>query len=107
MQYEKCGKKNFSAKASRQKATTKLHQLDYSEESSSNKSTYIIKEKIANAETRKKWYVAPILMKLKSNKPVVECQVNSGASCNVISHSLKCKLFQERYHKLQEQTSRK
>ena len=50
----KCGKKNHFAKVYKQKASTQLHQLEYSEESSSNESTYIIKKEIANVETKKK-----------------------------------------------------
>ena len=49
----KCGKKNRFAKAFRQKATTKLRQLEYSEESHSNESIYITQEEVANFETKK------------------------------------------------------
>ena len=38
----------------------------------------------------------------KSSKRVVECHSNSGASCNVISHSLVCKLLQDWNSRLQE-----
>ena len=51
----KCGKKNHFAKVCKQKASIQLHQLEYSEESSSNESTHSIEEEIANAETKKKW----------------------------------------------------
>ena len=76
--------------------------LWHSEESSGNKSTYIIEEEIANVETTKKRWVAPILMKTKSIKHAVKCQIDSGASCSVISHSLVCKLLQDGNSKLQE-----
>ena len=36
--------------------------------------------KIANVETKKKQWVAPILIKTISSKPVVKCQIDSGAS---------------------------
>ena len=65
---ERCGKrrkKNHFAKVCKQKATTQLHQLEYSEESSSNESTYIIEEEIANVETKERRRVAPILVKRK------------------------------------------
>ena len=93
---ERCGqfgKKNHFAKVCKQKTTNQLHQLEYSEESSSNESTFIMEEEIANVETKKKRWVAPILIKIKGNKRVVECQIDSGASCNVISHSPVCPLF--------------
>ena len=54
--------------------------LWHSEESSGNKSTYIIEEEIANVETKTKRRVAPILVKTKSSKHVVEYQIDSGAS---------------------------
>ena len=50
----KYGKKNHFAKVCGQKATTKLRQLEYSEESYSNESTYIILGKVANVKTKKK-----------------------------------------------------
>ena len=50
---EKWGKNNHFAKVCKQRTTT-LHQLEYSEESSSHESTYIIEEEIANVETKKK-----------------------------------------------------
>ena len=83
-----------------------MHQLEHSEESSSKESTYIIEEEIANIETKEKRWVAPILTRTKSNKCVVECQVDSGASCNVISHSIICKLLQDGNPKLQESKSK-
>ena len=36
--------------------------------------------KIANLETKKKQWVAPILMKTISSKRVVKCQIDCGAS---------------------------
>ena len=45
-------------------------------------------------------------MKRKSSKRVVECQINSGRSCNAISHSLACKLLQDVNPKLQESESK-
>ena len=47
----------------------------------------------------------PILMRTKSSKHVVECQIDSAASCNVISHSLVCKLLEDGNPKLQESKS--
>ena len=91
---ESAEKKNF-AKVCKQKATTQLHQLGYSKESFSNKSAYIIEEEIANVETKKKRWVAPILMKTKSSKLVLEYQIDTGGSCSVVSHSLVCKLLQD------------
>ena len=99
---EKWGKNNHFAKVCKQR-TTALHQLQYSEESSSNESTYIIGEEIANFETKKKQLMGPIMIKTKSSKRIVECQIDSGAPCNVvISHSLICKLLQDENQKLQE-----
>ena len=40
-------------------------------------------------------WVAPILMKTKSSKHAMECQIDSRASCNITSHSLICKLLQD------------
>ena len=39
-------------------------------------SQYRVKEEIANFETKKKRPVAPILMKTKGSKHVVECQID-------------------------------
>ena len=50
----KCGKKNHFAKVFKQKASTQLYQLEYSEDSTNIESTYIIEEEIANVETKKK-----------------------------------------------------
>ena len=36
--------------------------------------------KIANVETKKKQWVAPILIKTVSSKRVMKCQIDSGAS---------------------------
>ena len=36
----------------------------------------------------------------------MECQIDSGVSCNVISHSLVCKLLEDGNHKLQESKSK-
>ena len=83
-----------------------MHQLEYSEEPSSNEATDIIQEEIANVETKKKRWVAPILRRTKSSKRVVECQIESGTLCNVISHSLVCKLLQDGNPKLQESKSK-
>ena len=83
-----------------------MHQLEYSEEPSSNESTYIIEEEIVSVETKKKQWVVPTLMKTKSSKLAVECQIDSGASCNVISHLLVCKFLQDGNPKLQENKSK-
>ena len=45
-------------------------------------------------------------MRTKSSKRAVECQIDSGASCSVISHSLVCKLLQDGNPKLQESKSK-
>ena len=68
--------------------------------SSSNEPTYIIEEKPENVE--KKAIEGAFSDKTKSSKRVVECHSNSGASCNVISHSLVCKLLQDWNSRLQE-----
>ena len=67
----KCGKKNRFAKVCKQNPSTQLHQLEHSEEPSRNESRYIIEEEIANVETKKKRWVAPILMKTKRSKHVI------------------------------------
>ena len=67
---------------------------------------HIIEEEIANVEAKKKRWVAPILMSSKSSKRIVECQIDSGASCNVVSHSLVYKLLQDENPKLQESKSK-
>ena len=106
---ERCGKsrkKNHFAKVYKQKVTPQLHQLEYSEESSITESKYIIEEEVANLETKKKQWVAPILMKTKSSECVMEFQIDSGLSCNVISHSLICKLLLDGNPKLQESKSK-
>ena len=36
----------------------------------------------------------------------MECQIDSGVSCSVISHSLVCKLLEDGNHKLQESKSK-
>ena len=80
--------------------------MEYSEESSITESKYIIEEEVANLETKKKQWVAPILMKTKSSERVMEFQIDSGLSCNVISHSLICKLLLDGNPKLQESKSK-
>ena len=50
--------------------------------------------------------MGPIIMKIKSSKCVMECQIDSGVSCNVISHSLVCKLLEDGNRKLQESKSK-
>ena len=45
-------------------------------------------------------------MRTKSSKRAVKCQIDSGASYNVISHSLVCKLLQDGNPKLQESKSK-
>ena len=40
-------------------------------------------------------------MKTKSSKRVMEYEIENGASCNVISHSLVCKLVQDGNPKVQ------
>ena len=59
MQYEKCGKKNFFAEVYRQKAPTKLHRLDYSEESSSNSQHTLSKRRLPmlKQERSDKWHL--------------------------------------------------
>ena len=101
-----CQKENNFAKVWKQKASTQLYQLEYSEESSSNESTYIIQEEIANSEAKKKRRVAPTLMRKKISKHAVECQIDSGASCNIILHSLVCKLLEDVNPKFQESKSK-
>ena len=50
--------------------------------------------------------MAPTLIKTKSSKCVSECQIDSGALCNVISYSLICNLLQDGNTKLQESKSK-
>ena len=83
-----------------------MHQLDYSQESPINDSTYIKEEEITTVETKKKRRVAPILMKNKSSKRVMEFQIDIEASCNVISHSVVCKLLQDGNPKFQKSKSK-
>ena len=45
-------------------------------------------------------------MSSKSSKRIVECQIDSGASCNVVSHLLACKQLQDGNPKLQESKSK-
>ena len=65
-----------------------------------------MEKEIANLETKNKRWVVPLLMKRKSGKRVVECQIDNGASCKVISHSLVYKLLQDENPKLQEGKSK-
>ena len=80
-----------------------MHQLQHSEESSSNELTCIIKEEIAKVGAKKEVMGDTYTDEEKSSKHVVKCQIDSGVSCSVISsHSLICKLLQDGNLKLQE-----
>ena len=75
----KCKKKNHFAKVCLQSSRPKVNIV---EETDSDESIYTL-----NALTDKQWFVN-VTMSVQNNNKTVKCQIDTGASCNVISTSV-------------------
>ncbi|KAL3890159.1 hypothetical protein ACJMK2_002451, partial [Sinanodonta woodiana] len=87
----KCKKKNHFAKVCFQSSTPKVNIVEETD-SSSDESIYTL-----NALTDKQWFVnVTMSMPNTPNNKSIKCQIDTGASCNVISTSVLSRIAKQK-----------
>ncbi|KAL3843030.1 hypothetical protein ACJMK2_020987, partial [Sinanodonta woodiana] len=87
----KCKKKNHFAKVCLQSSTPKVNIVEETD-SSSDESIYTL-----NALTDKQWFVnVTMSMPNTTNNKSIKCQIDTGASCNVISTSVLSRIAKQK-----------